>query len=666
MKIKKLFSLIFHNNGYYIWLMYLCAAVVAMYDFKAAFAVFTSASICLAALLLTGAKRRNDVRLFADSFTDGMDAASKSAVGDGLIPIAIIRQDGIVAWANSSFEQLSGVPVSTEIHIKEILPELNVNKCLDTLKAGDEYKITHNAKSYRIEITSSDTDAGKSLEKYFAIYFFDCTELDDLRKKYDEEKFVSGVITVDNYDEIMQDIPNPDKPKVSAAIEETLSVYAQQVNGIMKKYEKDKFLFYFSKSGLNLFLEKKFDILDKIKEISVGNKLPPTISMGLGYGGENMSQDDSFSYTALDMALGRGGDQVIVKCNEKYSFFGGKSKETEKRARVKARVAAYAMRQLVTENDDILIMGHKNADADAFGAAIGLYRAIKFLGKSCKIVMETYNKTVSRLLDSFTDEEYDDLIINKAYANEIVSKRTLVFIVDTHVKSILEEPSLLDVSKKTVLIDHHRRSADFIQNPIISYHEPYASSTSELVTEIIQYVGDGIKLKKCEAEALYAGMYLDTKNFVFKTGVRTFEAASYLKRLGVDTVSVKKAFQIDMNTFMKKWAIMENATTYKHCVSIATCIKNDADMQTIVAQVADELLSITDIICSFVLCDMGGNIIISARSLGDYNVQIIMEKLGGGGHMTIAAAQLSGVSIDNAEKQLKCAIDEYLDENRRN
>ena len=366
------------------------------------------------------------------------------------------------------------------------------------------------------------------------------------------------------------------------------------------------------------------------------------------------------------MALGRGGDQVIVKNPEKYTFFGGKSKETEKRARVKARVAAYAMRQLVNENNDILIMGHKNADPDAFGAAIGLYRTIKYLGKNCKIVMETYNRTVSRLLEKFTDDEYEDLIINKAYANEIVTKSTLIFVVDTHVKSLLEEPSLLDVTKKVVVIDHHRRSTDFIQNPLITYHEPYASSTAELVTEIIQYIGDDIKPKKCEAEALYAGMYLDTKNFTFKTGVRTFEAASYLRRLGVDTVSVKKIFQIDMNTFMKKWAIMENAVTYKHCVSIATCVKNDADMQTIVAQVADELLNITDITCSFVLCDMGASIIISARSLGDYNVQVIMEKLGGGGHMTIAAAQLSGVSIDNAEKQLKSAIDEYIEENRRN
>jgi len=481
---------------------------------------------------------------------------------------------------------------------------------------------------------------------------------------HEDKTFVSASIIVDNYDEVMQDVGPSDRPRVSAAIEEALSVYAQSVNGIIKKYEKNRFFLYFAKEGLNTFLEKKFDILEKIKEISVGNKMAPTISIGIGYGGENMAQDDSYSYTALDMALGRGGDQVIVKNNEKYSFFGGNTRETERRARVKARVVADAIKQIVNENDDILIMGHKNADSDAFGAAIGMFRIIRFLGKSCKIVMETQAQTVSRTLDKFTDDEYADVVINKAYANEIVNKNTLIFVVDARVKSILEEPALLDVSKKVVVIDHHRRSADFIQNPLISYHEPYASSTAELVTEIIQYLGEGIKPTKCEAEALFAGMYLDTKNFTFKTGVRTFDTASYLKRLGADTISVKKLFQIDQTTFTKKLAIMENAMTYRHSISIATCTKNDPDMNTIVAQAADELLSITDITCSFVLCDMGGKVIISARSLGDINVQVIMEKLGGGGHMTVAAAQLSDVNTEFAVKELKSVIDEYLDEKK--
>ncbi len=666
MKQKNVYNLIFRNTGYYIWLMFLCALIVAIYDMKAASAVFAMALFCLVSVLIGGTARRKVVKNFVSSLSTGMDEGAKNAIGYGLIPIAIIRRDGIIVWSNDSFKKLSLNTLSSEVHINELVPAFDIKQCVECHLENSEYKITHDGSVYTIDISSSDADNTKNYGQYYVLYFNDCTELETLKQRFDEEQFVSGVITVDNYDELMQDIPNSDKPRVSATIEETLNICAQDVNGIMKKLEKDKYLFYFSKKGLDKFINKKFDILDKMKEISVGNKLPPTISMGLGYGGDSMAQNDAFSYTALDMALGRGGDQVILKNAEKYTFFGGKSRESEKRARVKARVAAYAMRQLVNESNEILIMGHKNADPDAFGAAIGLYRTIKYLGKDCKIVMETYNRTVARLLERFTDEEYDDLVINKAYANELISKDTLLFVVDTHVKAILEEPSLLDVTKKVVVIDHHRRSTDYIQNPLITYHEPYASSTAELVTEIIQYIGDDIKPKKCEAEALYAGMYLDTKNFTFKTGVRTFEAASYLRRLGVDTVSIKKVFQIDMNAFMKKWAIMENAVTYKHCVSIATCEKSDADMQTIVAQAADELLNITDITCSFVLCDMGSNIIISARSLGDYNVQMIMEKLGGGGHMTIAAAQLSQTDITEAERLLKNAIDEYVEENRRN
>lgn len=665
MKNNRIFNLIFSTAGYYIWLLYVCAAAVFLFDKGLSLAIALLASVCLAVNAVIGASRRKSVKKFVETLSEGMNDAERAALDDGLLPIAIIRSDGIISWTNKAFSEVSDIKSSVNLHIKEIIPGFNIKNYINAPNSAENI-LNHNDKIYRITIACSDETADKMFGKYYALYFNDCTELYNLRKKYEDEVFVSSVILIDNYDDVMQEVSGADKPKITAAIEEKLNLFAQSANGVMKQYEKDRFLFYFSKANLDKFIEKKFDILDKMKEISVGNKLPPTISMGIGYGGENMAQDDAYSYSALDMALGRGGDQVIVKNGEKYMFFGGKSQETEKRTRVKARVVAYAMKQLVSESNEIIIMGHKYADADVFGAAVGLYRAVKYLGKSCKIVLETYNKTVARILERFTDEEYNDIIINKAYANEIISKDTLVFVVDTHIKSMLEEPSLLDITKQVVVIDHHRRSTDFIQNPIITYHEPYASSTSELVTEILQYVGDGAKPKKCEAEAMYAGMYLDTKNFTFKTGVRTFEAASYLKRLGVDTVSVKKLFQIDMNTFIKKWSIMENATTYKHSVSIATCLKNDTDMQTIVAQAADEMLNITDITASFVVCDMGGTVIISARSLGDYNVQVIMEKLGGGGHMTVAATQLPGINNEMAVSKLKAAIDEYLAENRRN
>lgn len=660
MNKKKVFTSIFHSSAYYIWMLFLCACIVALYDIRTALIICAVDVLCLTTVVINGATRRKGIKSFLDSLTNSKRKVMSSILGGRLIPMVLIRHDGIIMWSNDGFAEICGNVVVRKSHIKEVISEFDLYDCINTPET-DFYKISHDGKQFLIDISSSHTDAGS--ENYYAIYFKDCTEYEILKEKYVSEKFVSAVIVVDNYDDVMIDVSNSDKPKVSAAIEETLNLYAQSVNGIIKKYEKDKFMFYFSNNGLNTFIKQRFDILEKVKDISVGNRLSPTLSIGVGYDGENMLQNESYAYKALDMALGRGGDQAIVKNDEKYQFFGGKTQETEKRTKVKARVVAEAIKQLLIENEEILIMGHRYADCDSFGAAIGLYRAVKSLGKSCKIVMETYNNTVFKMLDSFRDIEYEDLIINKAYANEIISRRTLVFVVDTHVKSMLEEPSLLDVSKKIVVIDHHRRNADFIENPLISYHEPYASSASELVTEIIQYMGDQVKLPKKESEALYAGIYMDTKNFTFKTGVRTFEAASYLKRLGVDTISIKRLFQIDINTFMKKWTIMENAITYRHSISMAKCVKNDVDMQTVIAQAADELLNISDINCSFVLCDMGGNVIISARSLGVYNIQVIMEKLGGGGHMTMAATQLPGVDLDSAEEMLKNAIDEYFEEN---
>jgi len=658
MKNNRILINIICGSGYYIWLLFLCSLIILAYDLRTGSIVLLFTVICFFLNVFFGLSRRKGAISFLNSLVDNKRKDFRNILGGELIPTVIITHDGTVVWFNAGFSKVVGTKFTNRVHIKEIIPEFELCDCLNT-SLQDSYILSHNNHLYAVEMCVSNTDD----EKYYALHFKDCTEYEELKSRYESEKFVSAVIFVDNYDDVMIDVPNSDKPKVSAAIEESLNLWAQEVNGIIKKYEKDKFMFYFSNNGLEAFCESRFDILEKIKSIAVGNRLSPTLSIGVGCDGENMLQNETYAYKALDMALGRGGDQAIVKNKDKYLFYGGKSQETEKRTKVKARVVAEAIKQLLIDNDEVLIMGHRHSDCDSFGAAIGLYKVVTTFGKTCKIVMETYNNTVAKMLDEFQDQVYEDAIISKAYANEIVTKNTLVFVVDTHVKSIVEEPSLLEVSKKVVIIDHHRRNADYIQNPIISYHEPYASSACELVTEIIQYMGDQIKLGKKESEALYAGIYMDTKQFTFKTGVRTLEAASFLKRYGADSISIKRLFQIDINTFMKKWSILESATTYRHSISIAKCVKNDVDMQTIVAQAADELLNITDITCSFVLCDMGGSIFISARSLGDYNIQVITEKLGGGGHHTMAATQLSGVSLDEAEIMLKNAINQYIEEN---
>lgn len=658
MKSSRVFTNIICSSGYYIWLLFLCSVIIGLFELRIGITVFVVTATCFVLNLTNGLLRRKEKKKFLNTLTDNNRKKFSPILGGSLIPTVIIDHEGSIVWSNAGFAKIVSSKILNKTHIKELIPEFELYDCLNVAE-NEFYEINHNDRVYMVEMCSTN----QTNEKFYALHFNDCTDYVALAQKYSDEKFVSAVVFVDNYDDVMSDVPNSDKPKISAAIEETLNICAQNVNGIIKKYEKDKFVFYFANKGLETFLENKFDILERIKSISLGNRFSPTLSIGVGCDGESMMQNEIFANNALDMALGRGGDQAIVKNKEKYLFFGGKTQETQKRTKVKARVVAEAIKQLLKDNDNVLIMGHRNSDCDSFGASIGLYKAITSYGKNCKIVMETYNSTVAKMLTQFNDEFYEDAIINKAYANEVVNTNTVVFVVDTHVSSLVEAPSLLDVSKQIVVIDHHRRSADFINNPILTYHEPYASSASEIVTEIIQYMGEQVKLGRRESEALYAGIYMDTKQFTFKTGVRTFEAASYLKRFGADTVEIKKLFQIDINTFSKKWAIMEMATTYKHSISIVKCTKNDPDMQTIIAQVADELLNISDISCSFVICDMGNSISISARSLGDINIQIITEKLGGGGHLTMAATQINDATLDEAEEMLKAAIDEYLSNN---
>ncbi|MBR2404950.1 MAG: DHH family phosphoesterase [Clostridia bacterium] len=581
---------------------------------------------------------------------------------DFSIPVTIVRADGCVEWNNKSFADICGREFLYNLPLSDYIAEFDINK-FKTDKSSTEklsYEISHNDHCYRIIADIIYPDANDKDENYYiALYWYDYTKYEILKTKYHDEAFVSCIIVIDNYDDVMQGTPNADKPQLTAFMEESLESVAHEANGILKKYEKDRFFMYIQKSALEQMIADAFSFTEKFKTILAGNKVSPTLSMGVGTDGSSLQQNDAFAYSALDMALGRGGDQVVIKDNEQYHFYGGKTREVEKRTRVKARVVSQAMKEIIQNANQIIIMGHRYADVDVLGSAIGLYSIIRSLGKDAKILLDTYNQTVERFLSKY-GSEYSNIIVNKPYANEYITPDTLLFIVDTQKYSMVEEPALIDVTKNIIVIDHHRKSTDFIKDSLITYHEPYASSTSELITEILQYIDD-VELNKSEAEALYAGIFMDTKNFTFKTGVRTFEAASYLKRRGVDTIEVKKLFQINLNTFVKKWAIIENASTYKGKVAIATCTKNDEDMQTIVAQAADELLNITDISSSFVICDMGDKIIISARSFGDINVQLITEKLGGGGHMTIAGAQLTDTTVEEVTESLKTAIDEYFE-----
>lgn len=660
-QFKSFFKTVSLNISYYLWMIFVFACITFMFDVKTALIEFSAFLLLLTMYIWAKYRKKGKIFKYIKNMNIELGDTVFKTLSDFSIPVCIIRRDGYIEWNNKSFAQVCECNFLYNLPLSDYIAEFDINKF--TVDKSDDkklsYKIVHNGHSYRVMVDIIQPENSDNPENYYIVlYWYDYTKYEILKTKYYDEGFVSCILVIDNYDEVMQGTPNADKPQLTAFMEEALDSVAQDSNGILKKYEKDRFFLYIQKSYLDKMITDAFSFTESFKSILAGNKVAPTLSIGIGTDGENLQQNDSYAYSALDMALGRGGDQVVIKDNEQYHFYGGKTKEVEKRTRVKARVVSQAIKEIIMSADQIIIMGHRYADVDVLGSAVGLYSIIRSLGKKAKILLDTYNQTVERFLMKY-GSDYSDIIINKPYANEYITPDTLLFVVDTQKYSMVEEPALIDVSKNIIVIDHHRKSTDFIKDSLITYHEPYASSASELITEILQYIDD-VELQKSEAEALYAGIFMDTKNFTFKTGVRTFEAASYLKRRGVDTIEVKKLFQINLNTFVKKWAIIENATTYRNKVAIATCTKNDDDMQTIVAQAADELLNITDISSSFVICDMGDKVIVSARSFGDINVQLITEKLGGGGHMTIAGAQMSDTTIDEVAQKLKSAIDEYL------
>lgn len=481
--------------------------------------------------------------------------------------------------------------------------------------------------------------------------------------KYNKGQPVLARIYVDNFDEVLANTDEAYRPMVIAEIEGRLSKWAKGVNAGLQKYERDKFLMIMDSEILYKLETKKFDILDNIRGIDIGNKMTPTLSIGVGVEASNPSQSADYAQMALDMALGRGGDQAVVKRGAKLYFYGGKTKAVEKRAKVKSRVMAGVLRELMEESQEIFIMSHEMPDLDSIGSALGLYRCARHIGKEAYIVLKESNPSVHYLISEIAKrDEYENLFISPRNAMVRIGHNALLVVVDTHRPSFTESPDLLDLADRVVIIDHHRRSAEAIENPILSYLEPYASSASELVSEIVQYFDEKLKLKPLEADALLAGITMDTKSFTFKTGVRTFEAASYLKRAGADPTSARQFFKDDMETYIARAETVKKARILVPNIAISECPPGVKNPSLITAQAADNLLTIYGINASFVLAQADDGVIISGRSLGNINVQLILEKLGGGGHMTIAGAQLEGITIKEAERRVINALEEYLNE----
>ena len=468
---------------------------------------------------------------------------------------------------------------------------------------------------------------------------------------------------VDNYEESIQRLESEEKPQVTAQIDKCIFEWTNQVNGVLIKQEKDRYICFFEQRYLDRVKEDKFSILDKVKEIDTKDKAQFTLSIAVSNEGNTDKEKYRSALAAMDIVLGRGGDQAVIRENEIYKFFGGRAQEVEKRTKVKARTVAHALENLIKESKKVMIMGHINSDMDAIGSCMGIYRLAKALETNAYIIHNKQANTLNIFNESIEkEEEYEDILINKEVALENIDEDTLLVIVDTHRANYVEVPELLEKTKKIVIIDHHRRSADYIEDATLTFQEVYASSAAELVTELLQYVDVKIDLKTIEAESLYAGIMMDTKNFTFKTGVRTFEAAAYLRKCGVDIIRVKKWFQSDLGSYTKIADIVKKSEIVNNSIAISTYNKKAKDASLVCAKAADELLTISNITASFVIGHQGGKVCISGRSIGDINVQIILEKLGGGGHITLAGAQVEGMTIEEVKQELITKIDEYFAE----
>jgi c-di-AMP phosphodiesterase-like protein len=547
-----------------------------------------------------------------------------------------------------------------ERYITEFITEINLEELIKDEKIVPfDAKIEDRFYSVMGSLMSIKT-RNKKEQYVITLYFIDNTEYNKLLQLHYDEKPCMGVVIIDNYDELMQSIEDTKRPQLLAEIDQKLNEWYSFSEGILKKYERDKYIAFFKNKYLSEMEENKFEVLDLVKNIDIGNKLPVTVSIGISGQNDNFAEGLRNALAAIEVALGRGGDQVVINNQNQYTFFGGNSKEVEKRTRVKARVMANALEKLIEQSENVIIMGHSNPDADAIGAAVGLFRVAQCFNREANIVVEDKeNISIREMMRHIEGSgQYANVFVNHNEALNKMKNDTLLIVVDTHRTSFTELPELLKFTKKIVVIDHHRKVTDAIPDAILTYHEIYASSASELVAELLQYMDKKVVMRQIEAESLYAGIIVDTKNFTLKTGIRTFEAAAFLKKYGVDTMAVKQMFQNDIDIYVAKADVIRKAEIIDEEIAISVC-DNEKDGALIAAQSADELLNIVGIKASFVLSKQENQISISGRSLGEVNVQLILEKLGGGGSMTIAGAQITDLTEEEVIEKLKQAIKEY-------
>ena len=608
-------------------------------------------------------KRKGELSSYINELTFSVDSAAKNTLINSPFPLIILETDGNVIWRSSSFNK-EFANVGINAYIDELAKEIKLELQNGILKVDKEVNIDN--KIYHVigdYVKVRKKDRKKDTKYMITLYFINNTEQIELMNKYNNAITCMGIIIIDNYEEIIQRLSEERKPQVLAEIEKKLHEWASSSGGVIIKKERDTYVYVFEQQYLTEMENNKFTILDEIKEIEPEEGMPITLTIAISNEGDSNYEKYESALVAMDIALGRGGDQAVVRKDGKYNFFGGKTQEVEKRTKVKARVISHALEELIGKADKVMVMGHLNGDIDSIGSSLGIYRLAKTLEKEAYIVNNTYGLSLENFINTLKQEGYNDVILEKNQAINLITPNTVLIIVDTHKRSYVEVPELLEKTEKIVVIDHHRKSEDFIENAILTFHEAYASSASELVTEIVEYASKEVTLEQIEAESLYAGIMMDTKNFTFKTGVRTFEAAAYLRKYGIDIIKVKKWFQSDLESYTVIADIVKNVEIINDTIGISVYDEKDKNANLICAKAADELLTISDITASFVLGHMGEKICISGRSIGDINVQVILEKLGGGGHITLAGAQLEGLTMEEAKTELIIRINEYFTEN---
>lgn len=578
----------------------------------------------------------------------GLDKMVKEKLLKFPFPVAVFKAEGIIDWSNELFAETFNNPENISAIIKQA-------DIADMISQNEPKEIRIGSGIYKVSLTRINN--GDNVN-YYTVYFVDKNDYYGLLNKYNNEKKIVAIIYIDNYQEISETVLSDQSGQILVQADKLIAEWAEITSGLIKKYDRDKYIFVFEQKYLPKFREEKFSILDKIRSINVGNsEMPITLSIGIGAGGDSLHDNFVYAQSAIELALGRGGDHAVIKNGDKLLFYGGKSKEVEKRSKVRARVIAHAINEMIKQSDNVIIMGHKMPDMDCIGAAVGLVSSIKKRNKEVNIVLNKRTPSIELLVERIEKtKEYQEIFINSEQVQNLVTDNTLIIVVDTHRPDSVEAPELLEGQGKIVMIDHHRRGREFIKDAIITYLEPYASATCELVTEIIQYMNEEVKLNAVEAEALLAGIVVDTKNFCFKTGVRTFEAASFLRRQGANSTVVRQLFQNDLNTFLERYNIVKNVQIFNNDIAISTCTYDGSDVNLVVAQAADELLTIQGIKASFVLCKTKDDVMISGRSFGEINVQAILETLGGGGHLTVAGAQVKNMGLDEVKDKLEKSI----------